>query len=113
MIYYNPAVSNNWVCYVRNTASGLTQQITTVPANLANTDTYLRIICTPAQTQFFVDGELVATIAEAPDSDQAMSIGWSRHKISGSNSSSIYIDAVTILQNFTTPRNFLNLPNGF
>lgn len=111
MIYYNPAVSNNWVCYVRN-ASGLTQQITSVPANVTNTDTYLRIICTPTQTQFFVNAVLVATIAQSPNSGTSMSLGWTRHKISGSASSGIFVDAVTILQNFTTPRDFLNLPNG-
>lgn len=109
MMYYNPTVSNNWVCYVRNTASGLTQVTTTIAANVAVADTYLRILVTPNQSQFFVNGVLAATIAKVPDTGTSVSIGWSRHKTSGSSSSSVFVDAVSILQNFTTPRTFIAL----
>jgi|SRR6478609_4311850 len=108
VIYYDLSISPNYICYVKDQINGTSQVITTVAA-AANTDTYFRVTITPNVCYFYINNVLVATINNSPVTANLFSLGWSREKTVGNNTgSSLYVDAIGITQQLTTPRTFVN-----
>ena len=111
-LYYDPAISSNWICLVKNGTSTLAQSITSTA--VVSADTYLRVVVNPDSTQFLINNDLVYNASYGSSSLTNLNSNGAKpvffiQKVSGSSTVRVYIDAIHISQKLLTNRTFTAL----
>lgn len=114
VIYYNPSVSDYFICSVKgNDASGnpvTLQEVSTFKPVFsgAGNDHYLRIIVNNGQSFFYINNQLAAVIDATPVG-AAIDVysGWNLDITTGPGSLNFAVDAIIQKQEFNNPRQFV------
>lgn len=108
VIYHDSAVSDYFICLVKNSDdSTVLQELTDVLANTAD-DHYFRIIVNTGKTYFYIDNQLVAEIDSSPaEVVGGLSIGWGMKSVDTLDNHPMMIDAIVVRQELLEPRQFV------
>lgn len=108
VIYHDSAVSDYYICLVKNSNDGTTLQEQTDVLATTDADTYFRIIVNANVTYFYINNTLVATIQGAPAPVVGgLSIGWGMVSRSTSDNHPMVTDAILVRQELLNPRQFV------
>lgn len=108
VFYHDPAISDYYICLVKNSVDGteLQQQTDVLATNDA--DTYFRIIVNSDTTYFYINNALVATIQGAPAPvTGGLSIGWGMVNRDTTDNHPMVTDAILVRQELLNPRQFV------
>lgn len=102
----NRNISNNFICYVKSSTTGTSQQVITSVPVILDTDYYLRIISTPNISYFYINAVLVAQINIRISNAAHYGCGWYCESTGAITPVTCTTDAISLTQAFTTPRSF-------